>query len=90
MIIKPSGSVVCCHCTCMAGQDETCHHVRAVLYWLVTHIHIRDQTPCTSKENTSIERNTVKDITYLILKGIDFTSVKKKLKCTHEGEGANK
>ena len=52
------------------------------------HIRIRDQTPCTSKENTWIERTAVKDIPYLMLKGTDFTSAEKKLKCTHEGEGA--
>ena len=78
--------------TAHAWQDKVklvLTNVGAVLYWLETHICIRDQTPCTSKENTWIDRTAVKDITYLILKDIDFTSAKKKLKYTHEGEGAN-
>ena len=74
---------------CMAGQGETCSYIGAVLYWLEIHISIRDHTPCTSKENTWIEPTAVKDITYLMLKYIDFTSAKKKLKCTHEGEWVN-
>ena len=86
VIIKPSGSVVCGHCTCMAGQGETCSHiVGTVLYWL--HIYIRDKKPCTTKVNIWIEWTAVKDIIYLMLKDIDFTSAKKKLKCTYEGEG---
>ena len=36
ILIKSSGSVVCGHCTCMAGQGDTYSHVGAVLYWLET------------------------------------------------------
>ena len=50
------------------------------------HIFVSDST---SKENTWFEPTTVKDIPYLMLKGTDFTSAEKKLKCTYEGEGAN-
>ena len=44
-IIKSSGSVVCGHCMCMAGQGKICSHVGAVLYWLWAHVRIRNHLP---------------------------------------------
>ena len=43
VLIKSNGSVVCGHCTCMAGQGETCSHVGAVLYWVEAQVRIREQ-----------------------------------------------
>ena len=80
ILIKSSGSVVCGHCTCMAGQGETCSHVGAVLYWVETRVRIREQTSCTSKENTWIMPMAVKDIPYLKLEQIDFVTAEKKMK----------
>ena len=80
IMIKSSGSVVCGHCTCMAGQGETCSHVGAVLYWVETRVRIREQTSCTSKENTWIMPMAVKDIPYLKLEQIDFVTAEKNMK----------
>ena len=55
VIIKSSGSVVCGHCTCKAGQGETCSDVKAVLSWSKTNACVIDRTQCTSQENTRIE-----------------------------------
>ena len=80
ILIKSSGSVVCGHCTCMAGQGDTYSHVGAVLYWLETRVRIREQTSCTSKENTWIMPMAVKNIPYLKLEQIDFVTAEKKIK----------
>ena len=68
----------------MAGQGETCSHVGAVLYWLETHVRIREETACTSKENTWMMPTPVKDILYLMLKEIEFTTAETKMKCSEK------
>ena len=55
VIIKSSGSVVCSHYTCKAGQGETCSDFNAVLPWLGANARAIDRTLCTSKENVWIE-----------------------------------
>ena len=82
VLLQSNGSVVCGHCTCMAGQGETCSHVGSILYWLETHVRIREETTCTSKENTWMMPTAVKDIPFLMLKEIDFTytSAEKRMK----------
>ena len=47
-----NGTVVCGHCTCMAGLAETCSHIATILYWLETAVPISENTTCTSKPNT--------------------------------------
>ena len=81
VIVRSNGSVVSGHCTCMAGQGETCSHVGALLYWMEARVRIRENTPCTSQENKWLMPSSVKDIPYLMLKDIDFTSAEKKMKC---------
>ena len=50
--VRKNGPVICGLCTCMAGLDETCSHVAAILYWLETAVRISEDTTCTSKPNT--------------------------------------
>ena len=69
----------------MAGQGERCSHVGVFLYWLEAQVRIREDTPCTSQENTT----TVKDNPYLMLEDIDFTSAEKKMKCMQRGVNCN-
>ena len=64
LIMKSS---VCGHCTCMAGQGETCSHVGARLYWLETRVCIRVQTTCTSMKNRWIVPTAAKDNQYSML-----------------------
>lgn len=70
VMVQNNGSVVCGHCTCMAGLAETCSHVGALLYWTETAVHIRDETTCTSKKNAWLMPTVVSDIPYLRLKDI--------------------
>ena len=79
VIIKSTGSVICGHCTCMAGQGETCSHIGAMLYWLETQVRIREQMPCTSQANKWMVPTAVKDIPYLQLHEVDFTTADKKM-----------
>lgn len=79
VLVKSNGSVICGHCTCMAGQGETCSRVGAILLWVETQVRKRDQTSCTSKENTWIMPKVVKDIPFLMLEEIDFSTAKKRV-----------
>ena len=81
----PSG---CGHCTCMAGTSETCSYKRWSSSLLVGDTYSYERSDTMHLKGTH-KAQLVKDIPYLMLKDIDFTSAKKKIKCTHEGEGAN-
>ena len=56
----------------MAGLAETCSHVGAILHWVETAVRIRNDTPCTSKENKWIIPTPTKSIPCLVLHEIDF------------------
>jgi len=69
----------------MAGLAETCSHVGAVLHWVETAVQVRNDMPPTSKENKWLMPTPVKDIPYLELCNIDFTTPKRQsavLTCT--------
>ena len=57
-----SGTVVCGHCTCMAGLTETRSHVGAVLYSVETAVRIQDETTCTSKTNAWLMPTPVSEV----------------------------
>ena len=61
----------------MAGLAETCSHVGAVLHWVETAIRVRDDTPCTSKENKWLMPTPTQSIPYLQLSDIDFSAPKR-------------
>ena len=82
VLVGSNGTVLFAHCTCMAGLAETCSHVGAVLHWVETAVRIRDDTPCTSKENKWLMPTPVKDIPYLELRNIDFATPKRQSTCT--------
>ena len=70
VLLHSNGAVVCGHCTCMAGQGETCSHVGAILYCLGIHVCIGKETTytCISKENNWIMPIAAKDIPFLMLR----------------------
>ena len=43
-----SGTIICCHCTCMAGLGEACSHIAALLFAAEAHNRLKD-TSCTSR-----------------------------------------
>ena len=77
VLVRCNGTVIVGHCTCMAGLAETCSHVGAVLHWLETAIRVRDETPCTSKENKWLMPTPTQTIPYLQLSDIDFSAPKR-------------
>jgi hypothetical protein len=76
IIIGFNGVVQVAHCTCMAGLAETCSHVGAVLHWVETAVRIRNDEPCTSKENKWLMPTPVNNIPFLQIRDIDFTTSK--------------
>ena len=64
----------------MAGLGETCSHVGALLYWIEYQVHKYSDTSSTSKTNLWIEPRTVKQVPYLRLEEINFTSAEQTLK----------
>ena len=61
----------------MAGLAETCSHVGAILHWVETAIRVRNDTPCTSKENKWLMPTPTQSIPYLPLSEIDFSAPKR-------------
>ena len=76
VLVRCNGTVLVAHCTCMAGLAETCSHVGAVLHWVETAIRVRDDTPCTSKENKWLMPAPMQSIPYLQLSEINFSAPK--------------
>ena len=72
--MEESGEVCCAHCTCMAGLGEACTHVAAVLFYLETKVRITGQPTCTQQTCQWIMPAFQKDIPYLPIKDIDFTT----------------
>lgn len=69
-----------CVCRRMAGLRETCSHVGALLYWLEYTVCKREEISCTSGVNQWIEPKCTKQIPYLELVNIDFTSAERTMK----------
>ena len=77
VLVRCNGTVLVGHCTCMAGLAKTCSHVGAVLHWVETAIRVRDDTPCTSKENKWLMPTPAQSIPYVQLSEIDFSAPKR-------------
>ena len=88
VIVKNSGTVICGHCTCMAGLGEACSHIGALLYWIEYTVRKRDEESCTSKANKWIEPRKTKKVPYLQLDAIDFTFSEKWMKVYQHGKSA--
>ena len=46
--VEQNGTILCCHCTCLAGLGEACSHVAAVLFTLEANTQLKKKTSCTS------------------------------------------
>lgn len=58
VIIKLNGTVICGHCTFMAGLGETCSHIGALLFWVEHQVKKQDSVSCTSQRNTWLQPKT--------------------------------
>ena len=77
-LAEKCGTVIAAHCDCMAGLCEGCSHVGAVLFAVEAGVRIRDSTTCTQEKNKWLLPSHVRDIPYLPVSEMDFTSAKKK------------
>ena len=71
-----TGTVICAHCTCMAGLGETCSHIAALLFKLEANTIINNNVSCTSQLCSWLP---AKSQTYLQRARLDCTSIKKAL-----------
>ena len=65
------GEVNCAHCDCMAGLDEVCSHVGAILFYVEAVRHNKSCTdvPCSWSMPSSVDK-----IPYARIADIDFTA----------------
>ena len=70
--VKPSGSVLYGHCTCMAGLSEVCNHVGAVLYKTMHVVATTSELSCTSLPNALLPATVKKTVPPAPLKDINF------------------
>ena len=48
MAVKQQGMIVCAYCTCMAGLDEACTHIAALLFSVEASTQVKKWMSCTS------------------------------------------
>lgn len=84
VVIKSTGEVICGHCTCMAGLAETCSHIGALLYWTEYQVQRQTAVTSTSKPNEWLQPKTIKQVPFLRLEDIDFTSAESSMKLYRE------
>ena len=66
-----------------AGLSETCSHVGALLYWMEYKVRTQEEQSSTSGPNPWLEPKPVRQVPYLELGNIDFTSAEKTMKKCH-------
>lgn len=78
ILAENDGNVITAHCDCMAELSESCSHVGALLYAVETGVRMRDSKTCTEENNKWLMPSYLKDIPYLPVCKMDFTSAKRK------------
>ena len=68
----------CAHCNCMAGLGETCTHIAAVLFYLEAVARLQCKQTCTQSRCQWIIPSYLRNVEYLPVKRIDFTSARKR------------
>ena len=69
-----TGDVCCAHCICMAGLNEVCSHVAAVLFYLETSVRISGLPSVTQQKCQWTVPAFQKKIPYSRIKDMDFSS----------------
>lgn len=83
---EKGGTIICSHCTCMAGLGEVCSHIAAVLFAVEVHNRLKD-TSCTSQPCAWLSP-TMKNVTYASISDINFTTPATKRKRVIEGHSS--
>lgn len=68
----------------MAGLSEACSHIGAILFATETAIKMQKSVTCTQQENKWLMPGHVKNVPYLPISQIDFTSPKRNYSKTCE------
>ena len=78
IICETSGEILCAHCNYMAGLGEACTHIAAILFHTETASRTTGLATCTQKECQWVIPTYQKDIPYVPLRKLDFSSAKSK------------
>ena len=75
--VKSSGTILCAHCTCMAGAGEACSHISSVLFAAEANTHVKEQHSSTSLPCSWLPPS-FRSIEYAQICNIDFATPKQK------------
>lgn len=78
--VEKDGTVICAHCTCMAGLGEACSHIAAVLLALDARTRHNEEAACTSLPCQWLPPS-MKDVKYATIAETDFSSPAAKRNC---------
>ena len=77
--VREDGTVICSHCTCMAGLGEVCSHIAAVLFAVQTYNRLNKDKACTSQLCAWLPP-IMQNVKYTPIAEIDFTAPSTKRK----------
>ena len=76
---EKGGTVICAHCTCMAGLGEGCSHISALMFVLEANTKMQNNVSCTSQLCSWLPPSMQK-VEYAPISRIDFSTPAKKRK----------
>ena len=82
--LDKSGTVICAHCTCMAGLGEVCSHIAAVLFLMEANTNMKTRTSCTSLPCYWLPP-TMQNVPFAPIAEIDFATPARKRQKILEG-----
>ena len=80
IIIEEAGAVCSAQCNCMAGLEEVCTHIAAVLFYLEASARIQGQQTSTQRKCQWIMPSFQKNVQYLPIKNLTLPLQKQKEK----------
>ena len=83
------GTIICSHCTCMAGLGEACSHIAALLLAIEAHNRLNNNTSCTSQPCAGPSL-TMQNVAYAPILDINFTAPTTKRKQVLEGNNSSR
>lgn len=70
---EKNGTIICAHCTCMAGLGEACSHIAALLFAAETNNRLNKDMSCTSRPCAWLSPH-MQNVTYAPISDINFTA----------------
>ena len=75
--VEKVGTVLCAHCTCMAGLGEACSHIAALLFTLEANTQMKKRLSCTSLPCSWLPPS-FRSVPYAPISEIDFSTPRQK------------